>query len=77
LLLTSLQQQFDGQPTQFQIFRRKSIIPVDESVSTINTVKLTSFSNCLITQVYNELSRHVSLDEVLSQAPGASTMNNA
>ncbi|KAI8890729.1 protein phosphatase 2A regulatory B subunit [Backusella circina FSU 941] len=50
-------QQFDGPPAQYQIFRRKSIIPVDESV-------------------YNELSRHVSLDEVLSQAPGASTMNN-
>lgn len=26
-------QQFDGQPTQYQVFRRKSIIPVDETVS--------------------------------------------
>ncbi|CAO3645552.1 unnamed protein product [Mucor hiemalis] len=49
-------QQFDGQPTQYQFFRRKSIIPVDETV-------------------YNELSRHVSLDEVLNGAPGASTQS--
>jgi serine/threonine-protein phosphatase 2A regulatory subunit B' len=47
-------QQFDSQPTQYQVFRRKSIIPVDESV-------------------YNELSRHVSLDDVLNLAPGASS----
>lgn len=26
-------QQFDAQPTQYQFFRRKSIIPVDETVS--------------------------------------------
>ena len=26
-------QQFDVQPTQYQTFRRKSIIPVDETVS--------------------------------------------
>ncbi|CAO3684207.1 unnamed protein product [Rhizopus stolonifer] len=45
-------QQFDAPPTQYQSFRRKSIIPVDETV-------------------FNELSRHVSLDEVLSHAPGA------
>ncbi|CEP15139.1 hypothetical protein [Parasitella parasitica] len=49
-------QQFDVPPTQYQSFRRKSIIPVDESV-------------------FNELSRHVSLDEVLNQAPGASSQN--
>lgn len=49
-------QQFDSQPTQYQGFRRKSIIPVDESV-------------------YNELSRHVSLDDVLNLAPGASSQN--
>ncbi|KAJ8660417.1 hypothetical protein O0I10_003875 [Lichtheimia ornata] len=46
-------QQFDTAPVQYQQFRRKSIIPVDETV-------------------FNELSRHVSLDEVLNQAPGAS-----
>ncbi|CEG83910.1 hypothetical protein RMATCC62417_17774 [Rhizopus microsporus] len=46
-------QQFDiQQQQQFQQFRRKSIIPVDETV-------------------YNELSRHVSLEEVLNQTPGA------
>ncbi|CEI94259.1 hypothetical protein RMCBS344292_08473 [Rhizopus microsporus] len=45
-------QQFDVQQQQFQQFRRKSIIPVDETV-------------------YNELSRHVSLEEVLNQTPGA------
>lgn len=28
-------QQFDSQPTQYQFFRRKSIIPVDETVSFI------------------------------------------
>ncbi|KAI8883664.1 protein phosphatase 2A regulatory B subunit [Backusella circina FSU 941] len=50
-------QQFEAPPTQYQLIRRKSIIPVDESV-------------------FNELSRHVSLDEVLNQAPGASIINN-
>lgn len=49
-------QQFDTQPTQYQFFRRKSIIPVDETV-------------------FNELSRHVSLDEVLNGAPGGSIHN--
>lgn len=49
-------QQFDTQPTQYQFFRRKSIIPVDETV-------------------FNELSRHVSLDEVLNGAPGVSSQN--
>ncbi|KAG0193917.1 hypothetical protein DFQ28_002565 [Apophysomyces sp. BC1034] len=47
-------QQFEPGPQQFQQFRRKSIIPVDETV-------------------FNELSRHVSLDEVLNHAPGTST----
>lgn len=51
-------QQFDGQPTQYQVFRRKSIIPVDETV-------------------YHELSRHVSLDEVLNGAPGASAQSSS
>ncbi|KAI9020091.1 phosphatase 2A regulatory B subunit-domain-containing protein [Phycomyces nitens] len=46
-------QQFDHPPAQYQQFRRKSIIPVDETV-------------------FNELSRHVSLDDVLNQAPGTS-----
>ncbi|KAI7869975.1 hypothetical protein BDF14DRAFT_220170 [Spinellus fusiger] len=46
-------QQFDAPPAQYQQFRRKSIIPVDETV-------------------FNELSRHVSLDEVLNQSPGTS-----
>lgn len=50
-------QQFDTQPTQYQFFRRKSIIPVDETV-------------------FNELSRHVSLDEVLNGAPGAGSTHN-
>ncbi|KAG0740269.1 hypothetical protein G6F57_006548 [Rhizopus arrhizus] len=50
-------QQFDAPPTQYQSFRRKSIIPVDETV-------------------YNELSRHVSLDEVLNHAPGVATHQN-
>ncbi|KAI8391068.1 uncharacterized protein BYT42DRAFT_180960 [Radiomyces spectabilis] len=45
-------QQFEITPQQYQQFRRKSIIPVDETV-------------------FNELSRHVSLDEVLNQAPTA------
>ncbi|KAG2235612.1 hypothetical protein INT48_002386 [Thamnidium elegans] len=49
-------QQFESGP-QFQQFRRKSIIPVDETV-------------------FNELSRHVSLDEVMNQAPGASATNS-
>ncbi|KAG2213489.1 phosphatase 2A regulatory B subunit-domain-containing protein [Mucor mucedo] len=49
-------QQFDTQPTQYQFFRRKSIIPVDETV-------------------FQELSRHVSLDEVLNGAPGGSIHN--
>ncbi|KAL9538609.1 Serine/threonine-protein phosphatase 2A 56 kDa regulatory subunit delta isoform [Mucor bainieri] len=49
-------QQFDVPPTQYQSFRRKSIIPVDETV-------------------FNELSRHVSLDEVLNQAPGAASQS--
>ncbi|GAA5810387.1 Serine/threonine-protein phosphatase 2A 56 kDa regulatory subunit delta isoform [Mucor flavus] len=49
-------QQFETQPTQYQFFRRKSIIPVDETV-------------------FNELSRHVSLDEVLNGAPGVSSQN--
>ncbi|SAM04793.1 hypothetical protein [Absidia glauca] len=44
-------QQFEPDPQQFQQFRRKSIIPLDETV-------------------YDELTRHVSLDEVLNQAPG-------
>ncbi|KAI8061834.1 phosphatase 2A regulatory B subunit-domain-containing protein [Gilbertella persicaria] len=47
-------QQFSPNQQQFQQFRRKSIIPVDETV-------------------FNELSRHVSLDEVMNQAPGASS----
>ncbi|CAO3689982.1 unnamed protein product [Rhizopus stolonifer] len=49
-------QPFDAGPQQpqFQQFRRKSIIPVDETV-------------------YNELSRHVSLEDVLNQAPGNSS----
>ncbi|CDH57495.1 b-type regulatory subunit of protein phosphatase2a rts1p [Lichtheimia corymbifera JMRC:FSU:9682] len=47
-------QQFDTAPVQYQQFRRKSIIPVDETV-------------------FNELSRHVSLDEVLNQAPGTAS----
>ncbi|KAI8969315.1 phosphatase 2A regulatory B subunit-domain-containing protein [Mycotypha africana] len=51
-------QQFEDTPAQYHLFRRKSIIPVDETV-------------------FNELSRHVSLDEVLSQAPGASQQQNA
>ncbi|KAF7723028.1 Serine/threonine-protein phosphatase 2A 56 kDa regulatory subunit gamma isoform, partial [Apophysomyces ossiformis] len=46
-------QQFEPAPQQFQQFRRKSIIPVDETV-------------------FNELSRHVSLDEVLNHAPSTS-----
>ncbi|KAK4520029.1 uncharacterized protein ATC70_008157 [Mucor velutinosus] len=49
-------QQFDVPPAQYQSFRRKSIIPVDETV-------------------FNELSRHVSLDEVLNQAPGAASQS--
>ncbi|CAO3591151.1 unnamed protein product [Absidia cylindrospora] len=44
-------QQFEPDPQQFQQFRRKSIIPLDE-------------------MVYDELTRHVSLDDVLNQAPG-------
>ncbi|KAI9255988.1 phosphatase 2A regulatory B subunit-domain-containing protein [Sporodiniella umbellata] len=47
-------QHFDAPPAQYQTFRRKSIIPVDETV-------------------FNELSRHVSLDEVLSHSPGHSS----
>lgn len=52
-------QQFDSGPQQqFQQFRRKSIIPVDETV-------------------FNELSRHISLDEVMNQAPGAASSSAA
>ncbi|OBZ86659.1 Serine/threonine-protein phosphatase 2A regulatory subunit delta isoform [Choanephora cucurbitarum] len=47
-------QQFNTNQQSFQQFRRKSIIPVDETV-------------------FNELSRHVSLDEVMNQAPGAAS----
>ncbi|KAG0767702.1 hypothetical protein G6F16_004124 [Rhizopus arrhizus] len=46
-------QQFDvGPQQQYQQFRRKSIIPVDETV-------------------YDELSRHVSLEDVLNQTPSS------
>ncbi|KAG1123024.1 hypothetical protein G6F42_010930 [Rhizopus arrhizus] len=52
-------QQFDSGPQQqYQQFRRKSIIPVDETV-------------------FNELSRHISLDEVMNQAPGAASSSAA
>ncbi|CAO3654368.1 unnamed protein product [Mucor hiemalis] len=51
-------QQFESGVQQFQQFRRKSIIPVDETV-------------------FNELSRHVSLDEVMNQAPGAASSSSA
>ncbi|CAO3597821.1 unnamed protein product [Absidia cylindrospora] len=50
-------QQFAPDAQQFQQFRRKSIIPLDE-------------------MVYDELTRHVSLDEVLNQAPGTPTSDN-
>ncbi|KAJ2955412.1 hypothetical protein NQZ79_g8587 [Umbelopsis isabellina] len=49
-------QQFESSNGQFQQFRRKSIIPVDETVLT-------------------ELSRHVSLDEVLNNTPDADTIS--
>ncbi|KAI9480306.1 MAG: phosphatase 2A regulatory B subunit-domain-containing protein [Benjaminiella poitrasii] len=51
-------QQFDSTNQQFQQFRRKSIIPVDETV-------------------YNELSRHISLEEVMNQAPGVVSSSSA
>ncbi|KAI9313089.1 phosphatase 2A regulatory B subunit-domain-containing protein [Dichotomocladium elegans] len=47
-------QQFDAVTVQYQQFRRKSIIPVDETV-------------------FNELSQHVSLEDVLNLAPGATS----
>lgn len=67
-------QQFDVPPTQYQSFRRKSIIPVDETVSAPLERMLNTRSNPFA-QVFNELSRHVSLDEVLNQAPGAASQS--
>ncbi|KAI8984697.1 phosphatase 2A regulatory B subunit-domain-containing protein [Mycotypha africana] len=57
-ILDTDMQNFEPNIGQFRQFRRKSIIPVDETVIT-------------------ELSRHVSLDEVMNQTPSADTSSSS